>query len=133
MMETGTDGVTPTIEEILDLERRVWGALVRGDAAGDADLLCPGFLGVYPDGFAGREDHAGQLSGGPAVAEFTLSEARLLPVGRDHAMLCYLARFRRVSAATQEAMYVSSLWQRDGAGGWRNLFSQDTPVGPGVP
>ena len=47
-------------------------------------------------------------------------------------MLCYRASFRRVGGDAREAMYVSSLWQRD-AKGWRNLFSQDTPVGPAVP
>jgi hypothetical protein len=131
-MNTGTDGAGPTIEEILGLERAVWGALVSGDAGADARLLDADFLGVYPDGFAGRDDHAGQLAGGPSVAEYTLSEARLLRLGEGRVMLCYLARFRRVGADAQEAMYVSSLWVR-GPEGWRNLFSQDTPVGAGVP
>ena len=122
----------PSLDEMLTLERRVWQALVDGDAAGDAALLLPEFLGVYPDGFAGRADHAGQLEAGPSVAEFTLGEARLFAVGADHVMLCYRASFRRVGGDAREAMYVSSLWQRD-AKGWRNLFSQDTPVGPAVP
>lgn len=126
------DETLPELDEMLALETRVWEALVRGDAAADAELLLPEFLGVYPDGFAGGEDHAGQLDGGPTVAEFTLSEARLLPVGAAHVMLSYRAAFRRVGREAEEAMYVSSLWQRDGAG-WRNLFSQDTPVGEGVP
>ena len=131
-MDDKAEAPAATIEDLLTLERRVWQALVDGDAAEDADLLLPEFLGVYPDGFAGRDDHAGQLNSGPTVAEYALSEARVLPVGQGHAMLCYRAAFRRVGAAESEAMYVSSLWQRDGDG-WRNLFSQDTPVGPAVP
>ncbi|UYV38859.1 nuclear transport factor 2 family protein [Rhodobacteraceae bacterium D3-12] len=131
-MKVNAEYVAPTIEEMLKLETRVWQALVTGDATADAALLLPEFLGVYPDGFAGIEDHAGQLDDGPTVEAFTLSEARVLPVGEAYAMLCYHAAFRRVGREAWEAMYVSSLWQRDGAG-WRNLFSQDTPVGAGVP
>lgn len=131
-MNDRAEHIAPTIEEMLKLETRVWQALVTGDGAADAALLLPEFLGVYPDGFAGAEDHAGQLDGGPTVAAFTLSQARVLPVGEAHVMLCYHAAFRRVGRAAGEAMYVSSLWQREGEG-WRNLFSQDTPVGDAVP
>ena len=120
------------LADILALEERVWRALVEGDAAADAALLLPGFVGVYPDGIAGIGAHAGQLDDGPTVARYALSEARLLPVGEDHAMLIYRARYRRIGAEADEEMYVSSLWQR-GESGWRNLFSQDTPVGAGVP
>jgi len=90
-------------------------------------LLCPEFIGVYPTGFAGRDDHADQLNQGPSVELYSLSEARVLPVGTDHAMLCYLAKYTRPGMAQSEAMYVSSLWQRHEQG-WRNLFSQDTLV-----
>ncbi len=121
-----------TLDEMLVLERRVWQALVTGDGAADAALLAPGFVGVYPDGIAGAGDHAGQLDAGPTVADYTLSEAHIMPVGADHVMLIYRAAFTRVGAGAEEAMYVSSLWRRE-AGGWRNTFSQDTPVGPPVP
>ncbi|MDU8926469.1 nuclear transport factor 2 family protein [Alisedimentitalea sp. MJ-SS2] len=131
-MQDNSEIAPPTIAEMLALEEVVWRALVTGDRNADHDMLLPEFLGVYPDGFAGRDDHSGQLEAGPSVASYDLSKARLLPVGQDHVMLCYLARFRRVGVRENEAMYVSSLWQR-GPEGWRNLFSQDTPVGPGVP
>ncbi len=125
-----------TLDEMLALEHRVWQALLTGDGAADAALLAPGFVGVYPDGIAGAAngagDHAGQLDAGPTVANYTLSEARIMPVGADHVMLIYRAAFTRVGAGAEEAMYVSSLWRRE-AGGWRNIFSQDTPVGPPVP
>ena len=112
---------------LLSLEEQVWLALVDGNETADEALLCPDFLGVYPTGFAGREDHAGQLEQGPSVAKFRLSEVRCLPLGPDHAMLCYLAAYRRPGQSVDEAMYVSSLWRREGVG-WRNLFSQDTPA-----
>ena len=118
--------------ELLVAETCVWQALVVGDAARDHALLAPGFLGVYPTGFAGRDDHAGQLADGPSVAAFEITETRLLRLGDDLGLLSYHARFCRRAGADWEAMYVSSLWQRQG-GGWINLFSQDTPEGPALP
>lgn len=115
------------LAELLLLETTVWRALVTGDAAADGTLLAPDFLGVYPDGFAGREAHVGQLAGGPTVARFRLSGARVLSLGEGHALLAYRADYRRAGRNGDEAMYVSSVWRRE-PGGWRNVFSQDTPA-----
>lgn len=115
------------LDQILERERAVWDALVAGDAAADRALLAPGFLGVYPTGFAGREDHAGQLAAGPTVRSYRFSQARVLALGVDHVLLAYRAEYRRTGCDRVEGMYVSSLWQRAGQG-WVNLFSQDTPM-----
>ncbi|MDX5358467.1 MAG: nuclear transport factor 2 family protein [Rhodobacterales bacterium] len=120
------------LSEILAAETAVWQALVDGDAAADAAALAPGFLGVYPTGFAGRDDHVGQLAGGPSVAAFCLDDPRVLAPAPDLALLAYRATFRRPGSDAEETMFISSLWQRQG-GGWINLFSQDTPAGPAVP
>ncbi|MFK7937795.1 MAG: DUF4440 domain-containing protein [Roseovarius sp.] len=114
-------------KDLLAHETRVWHALQQGDANADRALLLPAFVGVYPSGFSDLAGHAAQLATGPSVASFSLGAVRAFAVGADHAMLCYLARFRRVGHDADEQMYVSSLWQRDGQG-WRNLFSQDTPA-----
>jgi hypothetical protein len=119
----------PGIDEFLRLETEVWRALVDGDARADARLLSEDFLGVYPTGFADRSDHVGQLDDGPTVAQFELSEERLLPLSDSVVLFSYRAAFRRLRAAEAsepEAMYVSSVWcRRDGR--WVNVFSQDTP------
>lgn len=120
------DGLAAEIEAA---ERAVWSALQTGDGAADAALLDDAFLGAYPDGFSGREAHAGQLAGGPTVADYALSEITVLPLGADHALIAYRADYRRPGAGAAEAMLVSSVWVRR-AEGWRNLFSQDTPVTP---
>lgn len=70
------------IEFFIALEMSVWQALVTGDAKSDTDLLTADFLGVYPSGFAGRADHAGQLDQGPVMQEFHLDQARLLEITR---------------------------------------------------
>ena len=115
----------PDLAGMLALESSVWEALVRGDAEADRAALSPDFLGVYPSGFSDREGHVSQLDAGPSVAEYALSEARVQVYAPDLVMLSYRARFRR--GQEWQEMYVSSLWQREGPG-WRNLFSQDTPV-----
>ena len=106
-------------------ERAVWDALVTGDQQADAAALHPDFLGVYADGFAGKADHVRQLDRGPTVARYRLSDLRVLPLGGDHAVLSYRADFFRTGHADEEAMFVSSIWQRAGQG-WVNVISQDT-------
>ena len=115
------------VQELVAFEKQVWDALVTGDMQADQAMLSNEFLGVYPDGFSGRSEHAGQLSSGPSIARYHLSDYRALPLGQDFALLCYHARYLRSSRTREEEMYVSSIWQRDG-GGWINVFSQDTPA-----
>ena len=42
-------------------------------------------------------------------------------------LLAYQAVYTRVGRQDSETMFVSSIWQRSGAG-WVNVFSQDTPA-----
>ena len=116
----------PLHEVITAKEVQVWEALLRGDAAADRAALAPAFIGVYPDGIADRAAHVGQVGTGPSVARYDLSDVIVRAVGDDHALIIYHARFSRPGGA-EEAMWVSSLWQRQGAD-WRNIFSQDTPA-----
>jgi hypothetical protein len=119
---------SPDLPSILNYERRVWDALLRGDGEADNELLDERFLGVYPSGFANRAAHVEQLIGGPSITEFSLHETHLLVVRPDVVMLSYLAVFRRAGVpadAQSEHMYVSSLWHFESSG-WRNIFSQDT-------
>lgn len=115
------------LAELTACETGVWDALVAGDMAADAAALDDGFLGVYPDGFSGKAAHAEQLAGGPTVVRYQLSDLRVMPLGPDHAVLCYLANYLRPGQSEPDAMYVSSIWKRLGAG-WINVFSQDTPA-----
>ena len=115
----------------LALERSVWQALKDGDAAADARLLSDDFLGVYASGFADKSDHAGQLSNGPTVSSYELTDPRLMRLADGVVALSYLARFQRVArsgASGPESMYVTSIWHQE-RGAWVNLFSQDTSCG----
>lgn len=114
------------VDFFLGLESRVWAALESGDAAAEYELLSEDFLGVYPSGFADRDEHASLLVGGPTVLSHTVSDARLIGISEDAVMLCYRAEHESPSRM-REVMYVSSLWQRRD-GRWWNTFSQDSPA-----
>jgi hypothetical protein len=111
----------------VDLESRVWEALVSGDADAEHELLSEDFLGVYPSGFATRDEHADQLSDGPVTTSYSIVDARLIEISADAVMLCYRADHQPVGRAEPETMFISSLWvERDGR--WWNTFSQDSPA-----
>lgn len=120
------------LAEILALERKVWAALITGDAGADAALLDDRFLGVYETGYCDKAGHVGQLADGPTVASYDIDQTRLMTPAPGLALLCYRASFMRAGARAAEAMYVSSLWQHTD-GEWRNIFSQDTGVGTNQP
>ena len=117
------------LPSLIALETAVWEALRAGDAAADGVHLAPDFLGVYPTGFAGRDEHVGQLEGGPTVDDYTINDARAVHLSSDHVLLAYRAVYRCPGSNRSEEMYVSSIWSRiDGT--WLNVFSQDTPSEP---
>ncbi|AUQ54026.1 nuclear transport factor 2 family protein [Phaeobacter inhibens] len=132
-MQVETTKTKTLLRELLAAETAVWTALQQGDIAADRAALHPQFLGVYPSGFAGRDDHTEQLEQGPTVAEFSIADARVLPLGPETALLAYRATYTRPGQTEGEvkgaAMYVSSIWQRQD-GGWINIFSQDTEALP---
>jgi hypothetical protein len=114
------------IDSLLALETAVWQALVDGDADADRDLLADDFVGLYPTGYATREEHVAAIVDRPSVRRFDLTEVRMLAVSDGAALLLYRAAYERVGGREPEAMYVSSLWCRRGDR-WLNMFSQDTP------
>lgn len=118
------------LDALLAAETAVWEALVAGDAKADAAALSEDFLGLFPSGFSDKAGHVLQLADGPTVASYRLSEARAVAYGADHALLAYRADFTRPDDPEESAMYVASLWRRNGAG-WINVFSMDTPVAEG--
>ena len=122
------DGKTNEINFFLELESKVWAALVSGDTQADESLLADDFLGVYSTDTAGKELHSAQLIGGPTIAEYSLSDAQILVLAEDVVLLTYLAHFSRNKkdgASAQEALYISSIWRQTGEV-WLNIFSQDT-------
>jgi hypothetical protein len=118
------------LDRYVELETRVWEALVSGDADADRRLLSADFLGVYPQGFEGRDEHAVHLANGPIMSAYEISDARLVDLADDTVLLAYRADYRPVVEGVvgrEETMYISSIWCSRG-GEWSNVFSQDTPA-----
>ncbi len=126
-MQNTENKPSPALDEILSLEKQVWAALVDGNAQADRALLSPDFLGVYPSGFANRDDHVGQFADAPTMARYELSETRLRVLTQDVVLLSYRADYQRPGSEKAEAMLISSLWERR-HDVWVNSFSQDTPL-----
>ncbi len=126
-MENIDNSSPPSLDQILRLEKQVWTALVEGNAEADRALLSPDFLGVYPTGFANRDDHVGQFADAPTMSTYELSEAKLRVLTSDIVLLSYRADYTRPDAPDAEAMLISSLWERR-HDVWINTFSQDTPL-----
>ena len=129
--KSATRGAIQAVDDDLTffvaLERQVWEALRRGDAAADAKLIAENFLGVYDSGFASKAEHVGQIANGPVVTQFELETPRLMRLSPDVALLAYRARWRDGKGNPRRA-YITSIWERGGEG-WRNIFSQDTNAG----
>lgn len=115
------------LAELLQCETAVWEALVSGNMAQDAAALQDSFLGVYPDGFAGKDEHIQQLAAGPTIRTYIIDQEKLMELGRDFALLSYRATYSRPASTGENVMYVSSIWRRRETG-WINVFSQDTPA-----
>ncbi|WP_037316209.1 nuclear transport factor 2 family protein [Ruegeria halocynthiae] len=117
----------PTLDEILNLEKQVWAALVEGNGAADRALLSADFLGVYPTGFANRDDHVGQFADAPTIQNYELSQTQLRVMTPDIVLLSYRAEFQRPGSPRREVALISSMWERR-HDAWLNSFSQDTPL-----
>ena len=114
----------------VELETRVWNALMHGDTAADESLLASSFLGVYGSGFASKQEHVRQLENGPTIESFSIEIPRLMELGPSIAVLSYRVFWSRPSndpLQNKSTMYVTSIWQKLGDV-WLNVFSQDTPA-----
>lgn len=115
------------VQHFVELESRVWDALVAGDPEADAAMLTDDFVGVYETGVSGKTEHCKQLENGPVVEHYQILQPRILIISECSVMLSYLAEWTQPGNPALKKMYVSSLWQESGES-WKNSFSQDTIV-----
>lgn len=114
-----------TAEELLDLEREGWDALVAGTGGDyyrdamteDAVMFGPGFL-------VDRDAIAESLAG-TGWDEYELAEPRRVDLGPDAAALVYRARARRGSSEVELRMTTS--YRRVG-GRWLVALHQQSPL-----
>lgn len=127
MIENKPTHLSLNVERFIELESRVWNALVAGDPEADAAMLTDDFVGIYGTGVSGKTEHRQQLENGPIVEHYEILEPRIKVISGRSVMLSYLAEWTRPGNPKLERMYVSSLWQ-ESDGEWKNSFSQDTIV-----
>lgn len=131
-----TEAVDPatngqTLKELLELEEQGWEALAAGTAGefyrahltDDALMILP-----PPAGMLDGDTAATALSKVPTWDEHRVSDARLVRLGANTAVVMYRAHARRGDADPYEAM-ISSTYVKNGGGHWRLATHQHTPLG----
>jgi hypothetical protein len=89
MMEIEPDHPCLLVEQFVELESRVWNALVAGDPEADAAMLTDDFVGVYETGISGKTEHYRQLENGPIVEHYEILEPRIMVISGRSVMLSY--------------------------------------------
>ncbi|MDQ1396334.1 MAG: hypothetical protein QOG64_1593, partial [Acidimicrobiaceae bacterium] len=113
----------------VELERSAWQALSSSGAAAAAfyeRVLATRVLMLLPGGLV-IDDRAEVISSmrGAPWDSFEFADERVVPLGRDSAVVVYRARARRGSTS-YEALFNSTYIREDGA--WRLALHQQTPV-----
>ena len=115
-------------QELLDLETDAWDALTTpGEAARYyADILADDVLMLFPGGMViDDRDTVVASMDAPPWSSFDITDARVLPLGMDAAVLAYRVHARR-DDRDYDAL-LNSTYVRDGDT-WRLALHQQTPV-----
>lgn len=116
-------------EELLDLERRFWGA--SGDPGFYERHVADGALFVFPApvGILSRSEAIAAVAEAQPWVELELTEEHVAEAGQQAALVAYRAAARRADGPRYEA-YAGSVYVRRG-GGWQLAYHQQTPVAEG--
>jgi hypothetical protein len=114
--------------QLLDLEERGWHALVAGTGPEFYEDLCTDdAVMLFPGGMVlDRDDAIEGLRHAPTWATFELSDARVVPLADDAAVVVYRATAQRAGEEPYRAA-MSSTYVRRGDE-WRLAVHQQTPV-----
>lgn len=114
---------------LLDLERRGWDSLCAG--TGDRfyeDLMTPDALMVLANGAVlDRDAVVASLAEAPPWREYAISDAHVLRLGGDSAVLVYTGTARRDGGGSAFVGAMSSVYVRIDDG-WRLALYQQTPL-----
>jgi ketosteroid isomerase-like protein len=132
-----TDKRRSDVQDLIELEKRFWQAMVDGQTDLALELLEEPAALVGPQG-ASRFDHATYRKmaehGVQVVKSFVLSEIQCLQPTPDVAVLVYRVQQqvgpRGKPASSTQHMRDSSTWVRRG-GRWRCVLHTETPVPAG--
>ncbi|WAP50509.1 nuclear transport factor 2 family protein [Arthrobacter sp. ATA002] len=113
---------------LLALEHRGWDSLCRSEGGTFyGDLMTPDGVMVLVNGMVlGRDEVAGSLNHAPPWASYTLSGARVVPVGGDAAALVYRAAATRKGQSEPFTALMSSVYSLAGGQVRLALYQQTT-------
>lgn len=116
-------------DELLELEHSGWDALCEGTGAAfyGSTMTEDGRM-VLAHGLAlDRPQTVASLSDAPPWADYEITDARLIPLGGDAAVLGYTGRAWREGPDPAFNALMSSTYVRTGDG-WRLALYQQTPI-----
>jgi hypothetical protein len=113
----------------LVLERRVWEAAKKKDADTLRSLCTQDYVAIISDGSQLTLNEFCMLFPLFQVKSYSLSDARLISLGPDAAILLYKSKSETVVLGENEKAQTqhSSTWVRRN-GEWRNVFYQETVI-----
>ena len=113
-------------EELIALERRGWDALSDGTAAEFyGSLMTPDVRFVVPGMVLDRVQTLASWEDTLPWQSYELSDAEVVPLGDDGAVLTYGGAATRADGSAYRAQF-TSIYVRDGAE-WKLAFHQQTP------
>jgi hypothetical protein len=108
---------------------RIEHQLARGDGATYERHLADEAVVVIPGDTLDKPATVEAMDSSPGWDEVSIGEETVRELGTDAALLTYLFQGRRGEA--HYAARLSSAYVRDGDGGWKLAFHQQTPQPPG--
>lgn len=112
------------LHHLLDIERRMW----TDGAPFYRESLAPEVLMAFPGvGFLDRDQTIQGVEGGQRWARVEITDARLLELGPDAALLAYAAEAEREGQEGSYRALVGSVYVRSDDA-WRLAFHQQSPT-----
>ncbi|TYK44022.1 nuclear transport factor 2 family protein [Actinomadura decatromicini] len=115
--------------ELRELEEKGWAAISVGDGDFYRGLVTDRTVCVEPDGLQTGRELADDIEANKSpFDDYTLDDVKVLPLGDGSALITYRATIRLTEADFSFELYMTSVYERGGDGGWKLVFHQQTPV-----
>ena len=117
------------LDTLLALEKRVWEAAKKKDADALRRLCTQDYVAILSDGSQLTLNEFCMVFPLFEIQSYSLSDAQVIALGPDAAILLYKAKSETVILGEKEREQTqhSSTWVRRN-GEWRNVFYQETPI-----
>lgn len=117
------------MDTLMTMEKRSWEATKKKDIEALRKLCAQDYVAIISDGSRLTFDEFMALFPLFEVKSYAMSDARVLPIGPDVAILVYKAKTNTalLGMSVKEETQISSTWARRN-GEWRTVLYQETPI-----